>query len=118
MNDEVEKPSFVIPEWCNYHISEYDLALHPDIHGNPTTCPRRVLVSCLWDCGVDVRRFTWVTVKTRHRTLDGRSKNGLLYAGCERTDKEWMRSGCATMEGRIANEWDYELANDMRRLNR
>lgn len=118
MNDEVEKPSFTIPEHCSYNISEYDLALHPDIVGNPSKAPKELLNRCLWDLGCDTKGYKIVTVKCRHRTLAGKSKVGLLYCCVERSDPEWMRSGYATTQGIISNERDWELQNDLRRLNR
>ena len=116
--NEPEQPSFTLEDTFNYTLSEYDVALHDDIHGNPVKAPKHVLKKVLWELGIDTRRHVYRTVKQPHRTLGGKKKNGLLFCGRERSDKEWMQSGFATMAGMIDNERDWGLKEELLRISR
>lgn len=117
-NNNVELPSFNLEDTFNYSLSEYDVALHPSITGNPVNAPKRVIERVLWDMGMNTKGHTYKTVKQRHRTLQGKAKNGIMFFGRERNDKEWESSGCGTMAGMIDNVWDHGLREDLLRINR
>lgn len=115
---EVEKPSFDLEDTFNYNLSEYDVALHDDIRGNPVKAPKHVLNRVLWDMGMNTKGHIYKTVKQTHRTLGGKQRNGLIFCGKERHDKEWMQSGCATMAGMIDNERDWGLKEELLKISR
>lgn len=117
--DEVpEQPSFTLEDSFNYNLSEYDVALHPLITGNPVRAPKSVLNKVLWEMGMNTKGHIYKTFKQRHRTLQGKNKMGIMFAGVERVDKGWLHSGCATLAGHIESVWDKGLQQELRKISR
>jgi len=56
-------------------------------------------------------------VIVNHRNLQGKEINCLVYRGTERTDKEWLNSGAATLEAYMASA-DTDTQKDMIRMSR
>lgn len=57
----------------------------------------------LFTLGLDVNHPDGVEEEfVEHRNLQNRVVKCIRFTGVERTDKSWLRSGCATMEGHMA----------------
>ena len=66
--------------------------------------------------GVDVTQPVTYASNT-HRTLTGKQYTGIRVEGSERTDPEWIASGCASMEAKIeAGTDDITLRQVLRRM--
>jgi hypothetical protein len=51
-----------------------------------------------------------------HRTLQNKIYTGLRVDGFERTDPEWIASGCASMDARIKAVQDIHLRHELRKM--
>lgn len=116
--DKLEEPSFLLEDTFNYNLSEYDVALHDQITGNPVNAPKHILNKVLWEMGMDTKGHMFKTFKQQHRTLQGKSKKGIMFAGKERSDKAYLKSGMATLAGHIESVWDEGLKQELRQISR
>lgn len=71
----------------------------------------------LWNCGMDTTQEVEEFV-CEHRNLRKQVVKCLRYNGYERTDKEWLSSGVATLEAVIASSEDPHLRQELRTMSR
>lgn len=65
----------------------------------------------LWICGIDVENEYGVEEElVEHRNWQNQVVKCIRFVGVERTDREWLRSGLASMEGHMA-----PASNDVRK---
>lgn len=70
----------------------------------------------LFTNGMDVTQPVTYATNT-HRTLTGKQYTGIRVEGMERTDPDWIASGCASMEAKIeAGTDDITLRQVLRRM--
>lgn len=101
-------------------VSAYDL--HKALNlGKDDQIKDDVLLLYLWELGIDVENFAVVEQVIWHRPLSAPT-NSPIYAtrwiGQERTDKEWIDSGFASKEARLATANFSDLATEIEKLGR
>jgi hypothetical protein len=71
----------------------------------------------LWKHGVDVTH-PFEEEFVQHRNLRKEIVSCNRYIGKARSDKEWLRSGLATLEEHIAAAGDVDLRSDLKNMSR
>lgn len=74
----------------------------------------------LWTHGMDINE-DYEEESVYHRPLSSKSNEpvfGVRFIGTERTDKEWIKSGCATLEACIRSSGDLTMINDLKGMSR
>lgn len=86
----------------NYGVSASDVLLHPsfkDLQRDPVH-PKfndvRELHKVLFQLGIDTSQEVEERLCT-HRNLQNKVMTCVMYRGAERTDKSWLKSGCASL---------------------
>jgi len=93
------------------NISESDLATFKEYDGSVAT--RNQL---LYKLGVDVSMSVEV-IECQHRNLQGKVVEGKLFMAFERLDREWVKSGHASLEAFIASSNDPTLSKEIVTMN-
>ena len=93
------------------NISESDLATFKEYDGSVAT--RNQL---LYKLGVDVSMSVEV-IECQHRNLQGKAVEGKLFMAFERLDREWVKSGHASLEAFIASSNDPTLGKEIVTMN-
>lgn len=102
----------------NYGVSVTDVLVHDlfkdldrdPIH--PKFDDERALKKALWDFGLDIH-LEINEVNCTHRNLQNQVVTCIMYRGAERTDPEWLKSGCASLEAVKASTQDYSLKQEL-----
>ena len=93
------------------NIGEYDLTLFKEYDGSIA-----VRNQLLYKLGVDTA-FPIEVLNCSYRSLTGKAVEGNLFLGCERLDKEWIKSGAASTEAFLASSNDPTLAKEVAAMN-
>ena len=93
------------------NISESDLATFKEYDGSIA-----VRNQLLYKLGVDVS-MTVEVIECQHRNLQGKVVEGKLFMGFERLDREWCKSGFASLEAFIASSNDHTLGKEIAVMN-
>ncbi len=93
------------------NIGEYDLALFKEYDGSIA-----VRNQLLYKLGVDTSMSVEV-IECQHRNLQGKVVEGKLFMGYERLDREWIKSGNASLEAFIASSNDPTLGKEIVTMN-
>lgn len=102
---------------AEYSLSFYDLGKvngfdHAVVLGN-----KREVERILFENGLNVSE-KYEYARNTHRTLEGKQYTGVRVEGVERTDPEWIASGCASMQAKIeAGTEDITLRHVLRRMS-
>lgn len=94
------------------NISESDLATFPEYDGSIA-----VRNQLLYKLGVDTS-LPIETMECTHRNLQGKAIEGRLFMGYERLDREWCKSGFASLEAFVAYGGDETMAREVNEMNR
>lgn len=102
----------------NYHnISLSDLLEVPEFSEAFGANNQKKIKEILWKCGMDTTQEV-EEVFCEHRNIRKQIVKCLRYSGYERTDKEWIKSGYATLEAVIASSKDPSLRQELRTMSR
>lgn len=93
------------------NISESDLQVFKEYDN--TVASRNKL---LYKLGVDTSLNIEV-IECQHRNLQGKVVDGRLFMGFERLDREWVKSGHASIEAFIASSNDPTLGKEIVVMN-
>jgi len=93
------------------NIGEYDLYLFKEYDGSLA-----VRNQLLYKLGVDTA-FPIEMLNCSYRSLTGKAVEGNLFLGCERLDKEWIKSGAASTEAFLAASNDPTLGKEIAVMN-
>ena len=93
------------------NISESDLATFKEYDGSVA-----VRNKLLYKLGVDTSLLIEV-IECQHRNLQGKVVDGKLFMCFERLDKEWVKSGNASLEAFIASSNDQTLGKEIVTMN-
>ena len=94
------------------NISESDLQVFKEYDN--TVASRNKL---LYKLGVDTALHIEV-IECQHRNLQDKVVDGKLFMCFERLDKEWVKSGRASLEAFIASSNDHTLAKEINEMNK
>jgi len=94
------------------NISESDLQVFKEYDN--TVASRNKL---LYKLGVDTSMSVEV-IECQHRNLQGKVVEGKLFMGFERLDREWVKSGNASLEAFIAYGGDETMAREVNEMNK
>jgi len=94
------------------NISESDLATFAEYDGSIA-----VRNQLLYKLGVDTSLLI-EAIECQHRNLQGKVVEGKLFMGFERLDKEWVKSGHASLEAFIASSNDPTIAKEINEMNK
>ena len=94
------------------NISESDLATFKEYDGSIA-----VRNQLLYKLGVDVS-MTVEVIECQHRNLQGKVVEGKLFMGFERLDREWCKSGFASLEAFVAYGGDETMAREVNEMNK
>ncbi|CCM43660.1 thymidylate synthase [Pseudomonas phage vB_PaeM_C2-10_Ab1] len=101
---------------AEYNLSLEDLMLVDGFKEAFQSNNEKIVREHLWTNGMDVKNYSYEMVFCQHRTLIGRVVEGLRFSGFERTDKEWLSLGCASLEAHIAACDDSNLRFTLRKM--
>ena len=93
------------------NISESDLATFKEYDGSIA-----VRNHLLYKLGVDTALHIEV-IECQHRNLQGKVVEGKLFMAFERLDREWVKSGHASIEAFIASSNDPTLSKEIHEMN-
>lgn len=93
------------------NISESDLQVFKEYDN--TVASRNKL---LYKLGVDTSLPVEV-IECQHRNLQNKVVDGKLFMCFERLDREWVKSGCASLEAFIASSNDPTLSKEIHEMN-
>jgi hypothetical protein len=93
------------------NISESDLQVFKEYDN--TVASRNKL---LYKLGVDTALHIEV-IECQHRNLQNKVVDGKLFMCYERLDREWVKSGHASLEAFIASSNDPTLGKEIREMN-
>jgi len=93
------------------NISESDLELFKEYDGSVA-----VRNQLLYKLGVDTLMNIEV-IECQHRNLQGKVTEGKLFMAFERLDREWVKSGHASIEAFIAAGNDPTIAKEIATMN-
>jgi len=93
------------------NISESDLATFKEYDGSVV-----IRNQLLYKLGVDVSMSVEV-IECQHRNLQGKVVEGKLFMAFERLDREWVKSGNASLEAFIASSNDPTLGKEIAVMN-
>lgn len=108
MNKEVFNP--------DYSLSLSDLLLIEDFAKAFGYNDTPTINKILYCNGMEVSRG-YTTETKQHRNLQGKVVTCVRYEGVERIDKEWLRTGAASMEAYVASS-DPEVRKDMKNMSK
>ena len=94
------------------NISESDLQVFKEYDN--TVASRNKL---LYKLGVDTALHIEV-IECQHRNLQGKVVEGKLFMCFERLDREWCKSGFASLEAFVAYGGDETMAREVNEMNR
>jgi len=94
------------------NISESDLQVFKEYDN--TVASRNKL---LYKLGVDTSMSVEV-IECQHRNLQGKVVEGKLFMGFERLDREWVKSGNASLEAFISYGGDETMAREVNEMNK
>ena len=94
------------------NISESDLMLFKEYDGSVA-----VRNQLLYKLGVDTSMNIEV-MECQHRNLQGKVTEGKLFMCFERLDREWCKSGLASLEAFVAYGGDETMAREVNEMNR
>lgn len=93
------------------NISESDLQVFKEYDN--TVASRNKL---LYKLGVDTS-MSVEAIECQHRNLQGKVVEGKLFMAFERLDREWVKSGHASIEAFIASSNDPTLSKEIHEMN-
>lgn len=93
------------------NISESDLSTFAEYDGSVA-----IRNQLLYKLGVDTSMSVEV-VECQHRNLQGKVVDGKLFMAFERLDREWIKSGNASLEAFIASSNDPTLGKEIVTMN-
>lgn len=93
------------------NISETDLLASPDYDGSVSSRNK-----ILFKLGVDTSLPIEV-MECQHRNLQGKVVEGKLFMCFERLDREWCKSGFASLEAFVAYGGDETMAREVHEMN-
>ena len=94
------------------NISESDLTIFKEYDGSVA-----VRNQLLYKLGVDTL-MTVEVIECQHRNLQGKVVEGRLFMAFERLDREWCKSGFASLEAFVAYGGDETMAREVNEMNR
>ena len=94
------------------NISESDLVTFKEYDGSLA-----IRSQLLYKLGADTTLPIEV-IECQHRNLQGKVVGGKLFMGFERLDREWCKSGFASLEAFIAFGGDETMAREVNEMNR
>lgn len=94
------------------NISESDLATFKEYDGSVA-----VRNQLLYKLGVDTSLLIEV-IECQHRNLQGKVVEGKLFMAFERLDREWCKSGFASLEAFVAYGGDETMAREVNEMNK
>lgn len=105
----------------NYGVSLTDVLKHPEVVDLPKNHPKislddRLLKKILWDFGLDTSKGMAIRDCT-HRNLSNEVVTCPMYRARERTDKDWLESGFASVEAHIDSASDISVRRDMHKIS-
>lgn len=99
----------------NFSLSLSDLLLIPKFAKAFGENDKKTMYAILFENGMDVSGEVEEVV-CLHRNLQGKAVNCLRFESFERSDPEWMRSGNASWEQRVALTGDADLRFELRAM--
>lgn len=93
------------------NISESDLTIFKEYDGSVA-----VRNQLLYKLGVDTSLHIEV-IECQHRNLQGKAVEGKLFMAFERLDRDWVKSGNASLEAFIASSNDPTLGKEIVTMN-
>jgi len=94
------------------NISESDLATFKEYDGSVA-----IRNQLLYKLGVDTS-FPIEVIDCQHRNLQGKVVEGKLFMAFERLDREWCKSGFASLEAFVAYRGDETMAREVNEMNK
>ncbi len=94
------------------NIGEYDLYLFKEYDGSVA-----IRNQLLYKLGVDTSLPIEV-IECQHRNLQGKVVEGKLFMAFERLDREWVKSGHASIEAFLAYGGDETMAREVNEMNK
>ena len=94
------------------NISESDLTTFKEYDGSVA-----VRNQLLYNLGVDTSLLIEV-IECQHRNLQGKVVEGKLFMAFERLDREWCKSGFASLEAFVAYGGDETMAREVKEMNK
>lgn len=104
---------YIISEGDLLSISDFSVSLKS---GTPEEKLR--LKTMLYHLGMDVSLPCELQEVTTHRLWDKSIYTGNRYVGLERTDKEWLSSGYASLEAKLAAKGDWSMVEELNNMRK
>ena len=70
----------------------------------------------LWDFGLDIKKYRYLTVLDEHVTLEGKRKKCIRIVCEERSDKAWIETGLASGDAYLKHKGDPSLTREIKRM--
>lgn len=100
----------------DYNLSFHDLFLVDGFKEAFESNNVKVFEAILNTNGMDVS-LGYEQVHSTHRTINNILYTGIRIQGFERTDQDWINTGCASIEAQIRAVKDAETRKHLRRMN-
>ena len=94
------------------NISESDLKCFAEYDGS-TTSRNKILYKLGVDTSLPIE-----TLECQHRNLQGKVHDGVLFLCFERLDREWCKSGFASLEAFLYCGGDDTMAREINEMNK
>lgn len=94
------------------NVSESDLTTFKEYDGSVA-----IRNQLLYKLGVDTSLLIEV-IECQHRNLQGNVVEGKLFMAFERLDREWCKSGFASLEAFVAYGGDETMAREVNEMNK
>lgn len=101
---------------ADYALSFHDLNLVDGFKEAHDSQNKKVFEAILQTNGFEVVSG-YELVACNHRTINNIEYYGIRVEGFERTDKQWLDTGCASMEAQIEASKDKSLRHTLRAMN-
>jgi hypothetical protein len=101
----------------SFYISESDLLLSKEYYEGMNAAEPDKLKELLFIVGMDTSKPVIQKFDT-HRNLQRKAYKGIRFVGEERTDKEWLRGGYASLDAHIDSSQDKTLCRELRDMCR
>lgn len=101
---------------AEYALSFHDLYLVDGFKEAVDSGNKKVFEAILNTNGMNTT-LGYEIVACRHRTINNIEYEGFRVEGFERTDRQWLLTGCASLEARIEACNDKHLRKELRRMS-
>ncbi len=95
------------------HISMYDIK-RAGINWRSLSNEEKA--SLLWEAGLDVKNYRYITSKDTHVTMEGKRQECIRFICQERCDKAWINTGLNSDDAYLMFKNDPSLTREIKRM--